>query len=59
MEKFKLIVDENGKIEIWMDGCVVRGVRSIEFYWEVGEPPYHKLEFISQAARLERKYSMD
>mgnify|MGYP003581019256 CR=1 FL=1 len=59
MEKLKLIVDDNGKIEIWMDGCVVTGVRGIEFYWEVGEYPYHKLEFISQAAKFERKYSIE
>jgi hypothetical protein len=59
MEKLKLIVDDKGKIEIYMDGFAVRGVRGIEFYWEVGEAPSHKIEFATQAAKLERKYSMD
>lgn len=59
MEKLKVIVDDKGKIEIWMDGCVIKGVRGIEFYWEAGEPPFHKIEFATQAAKLERKYSMD
>lgn len=59
MEKFKVTVDDRGKIEIWMDGCVLTGVRGIEFYWEVGEAPYHKIEFISQVAKLERRFSAD
>jgi hypothetical protein len=59
MEKLKITVDNNGKIELHMDGCAISGVRGIEFYWEVGEPPYHKIEFVSQATKLERKYSMD
>lgn len=59
MDKLKIIVDENGKILIWMDGCIVTGVREIEFYWEVGELPFHKLEFITQAAKFERKYSVE
>jgi hypothetical protein len=59
MEKLKVTIDDKGKIEIWMDGCVIGGVRGIELYWEVGEAPYHKIEFISHAAKLERKYSMD
>jgi hypothetical protein len=59
MEKFKLIVDENGKIELWMDGCIIKGVRAIEFCWEVGEYPYHKIEFVTQAAKFERKYSVE
>lgn len=54
-----MTVDENGKIEIWMDGCLVKGVRAIEFCWEVGEVPYHKIEFATQAAKFERKYSQD
>jgi hypothetical protein len=59
MDKFKLTVDENGVIEMWMDGCLLKGLRSIEFCWEVGEVPYHKIEFVTQAAKLERKYSND
>lgn len=59
MEKLKLTVDDKGKIELWMDGCVIKGVRGIEFYWEVGEVPFHKVEFVTPAAKLDRKYSMD
>lgn len=59
MEKLKVTVDENGKIEIWMDGCIVKGVRAIEFYWEVGEVPYHKIEFATQATKFERKFSVE
>lgn len=59
MEKLKIIVDDKGKIEIYMDGFLVKGIRSIELFWEVGEIPYHKLEFATQAAKLERKYSQD
>jgi hypothetical protein len=59
MEKFKVIVDEKGAITIWLDGCVISGVVGIEFYWEVGEVPQHKIEFNSQATRIDRKYSID
>lgn len=59
MEKLKVVVDDKGKIEIFMDGCLVHGVREIDFHWEVGEYPYHRLEFITQATKLDRKYSMD
>lgn len=59
MEKLRLVVDDKGRIEVWMDGCVVKGIRAIELYWEVGEIPYHKIEFATQAAKFERKYSQD
>lgn len=59
MEKLKLIIDDEGKIVVWMDGCLLKGVRLIEFCWEVGEVPIHKLEFITQASKIERKYSSD
>lgn len=59
MDKLKIIVDENGKIVLWMDGCIVTGVREIEFYWEVGETPTHKIEFVTHAAKLERNYSVE
>jgi hypothetical protein len=59
MEKFKVIVDENGTITTWLDGCLVHGIVGIEFYWEVGEVPQHKIEFASQATRIDRKYSID
>ena len=59
MEKFKVSVDDKGKIEIWMDGCELKGVRGIEFYWEAGEAPWHKVEFVSQVAKIERRYSVD
>lgn len=59
MEKFKVTVDDKGKIEIWMDGCELKGVRGIEFFWEVGEAPFHRVEFISHVAKLERRFSSD
>jgi hypothetical protein len=59
MEKLRISVDDKGKIEIWMDGCIVKGVRGIELYWEVGEIPYHKIEFATQAAKFDRKYSVE
>jgi hypothetical protein len=59
MEKLKVIVDEKGDITIWLDGCVISGVVGIEFCWEVGEVPQHKIEFASQATKIERKYSID
>jgi hypothetical protein len=59
MEKFRLTVDDKGKIEVWMDGCVLKGIRGVELYWEAGEPFYHKVEFITHVAKFERKYSID
>lgn len=55
MEKFKVIVDEKGKVECWMNGHVLKGVRGIEFFWEVDEIPTHKIEFVTQAAKFEAK----
>ena len=34
MEKLKVIVDEKGSINIWMDGCLIQGIVGIEFYWK-------------------------
>lgn len=59
MEKLKLTIDEKGHVAIWMDGCAINGVRSVEFFWEVGEVPFHKLEFATQATKIERKYTQD
>ena len=59
MEKLKIIVDNNGRIQIYMDGYALTGVRAIDFCWEVGEVPYHKIEFVTQATKFDRKYSMD
>lgn len=59
MEKLKLIVDDKGKITLWMDGCLITGVRAIDFNWELDEIPYHKIEFATQATKFERKYSED
>lgn len=59
MEKLKLVVDDQGKITVWMDGCLLKGVRLIELCWEIGEIPIHKLEFTTQASKIERKYSSD
>jgi hypothetical protein len=59
MEKLKLIVDDNNKIQLYVDGCLLGGYRALEIYWEVGEPITHKIEFITQAAKINRKYSMD
>jgi hypothetical protein len=53
MEKFKVTVDEKGKVEAWMDGHILKGIRGIEFYWEVGEVPTHKVEFVTQVAKFE------
>lgn len=54
MEKLNLTVDEKGKIKIFMNGLEVFGVRAIEFFWEVGEAPTHKLEFITQVAEIKK-----
>jgi hypothetical protein len=59
MEKLKLIVDENGKIQLFVDGCLINGYRALEIVWEAGEPLSHSIEFVTQAAKIERKYSMD
>lgn len=59
MEKLRISIDEKGRIELWMDGCLMTGLHSIELYWEVGEVPTHKLEFISPAAKIERIFSQD
>jgi hypothetical protein len=59
MEKLKLILDDKGKIELWMDGCTLDGIRSIEVFWEIGEIPYHKIEFATPATKIQRKYSAD
>jgi hypothetical protein len=52
MDKLNISIDEKGKIEILMNGLKVYGARSIEFYWEVGEIPTHKIEFVTQAAEI-------
>jgi hypothetical protein len=57
VEKFKLTIDDKGKIDVWMDGCLIHGIRSMELFWEVGEVPYHKLEFVTQATEIKRKFS--
>jgi len=59
MEKLKVVVDDKGKIEIWMDGFLLSGIRAIEFNWEVGEIPCHRIEFVTSVAKLERKFSQD
>lgn len=59
MEKFKLIIDDKGQIQFYMDGHLIKGVRAIDFNWEIGEIPYHKVEFATQATKFERKYSQD
>lgn len=55
MEKLRVIVDEKGKVSIWMNGQLLSGVRGIEFYWEIDEIPTHKVEFVTQAAKFEKK----
>lgn len=58
MEKFKVVVDEKGKVSVWMNGHLLKGVKGIEFYWEADEIPCHKIEFVTQAAKFEPKENL-
>lgn len=53
MEKLRLVVDEKGKLELHMDGKKVFGFKSLEFYWEVGDVPTHKIEYFTHVAKTE------
>jgi hypothetical protein len=49
-EKLKITVDENGKTTVWMDGEIVKGIKEIEFNYEAGDYPTHRITYITQKA---------
>jgi hypothetical protein len=51
MEKLKIIVDDKGKVKIFMDEREVYGARRIRFEFEVGDIATHEIEFISHIAK--------
>lgn len=59
MDKFKVTVDANGKVEIWIDGCLITGVRAINFQWDIDSFPTYQIDFLAQVAKIDRKYSKD
>lgn len=53
MEKFKIVVDDKGKMDVYMDGHSVKGLVNVEFNWNTkGDMPTHKLEFLSFASSV-------
>lgn len=49
-EKLKIVVDENGKTKVWMDGKEVQGIKEIDFNYEVGYYPTHTIKYVTQKA---------
>lgn len=54
MEKFKVIVDDQGKMRVYMNQIELKGVKSLEFFYEAGDAPIHKVEFYSHIAELKK-----
>lgn len=52
MEKLRIVVDDKGHCFVYMNDEEVKGIRSIEFNYDVDDVPYHKIEFISQIASI-------
>lgn len=52
MEKLKIIVDDKGKIKVFMNEKAVQAIKRIRFDWEVGEYATHEIEFISHIAEI-------
>lgn len=52
MEKLKVIIDENGKIKVFMNEKEITGFRRIQLNWEVGEIPTHEIEFVSHISEI-------
>lgn len=53
MEKLRITVDDRGKVTIEMDNYELKGVKGIEFNWEVGEVASHRIEFVTQVAKFQ------
>lgn len=55
MEKFKIVIDENNKLHVWMQGKEVSGIRSIEFEWDIESFAIHRIEFLSHMGGIDAK----
>ncbi|WP_161809254.1 hypothetical protein [Heyndrickxia shackletonii] len=47
MDKLKIVVDENGRVIVWMNGKRQEGIYGIEFFARAGESTRHKIEYIT------------